>query len=177
MQERGPVPTLSEAPTATAERDPRRRILVVVIAAVLVLAADQITKQLAVDKLSNHDVHIVGPFSFALTYNSGIAFSLGRGLTVPIVVLVVAVVGALLWFVRSVPSLPAALAFGLIIGGACGNLSDRFFRGHHGQVVDFIASTFWPTFNVADACVVCGCALLAVTLVFGHEPGRGEEKA
>jgi signal peptidase II len=58
-----------------------------------------------------------------------------------------------------------------VLGGAVGNLSDRFFRGHGGAVVDFIHSTFWPTFNVADSCVVCGCFLLAGTVIFQRPAG------
>ena len=45
----------------------------------------------------------------------------------------------------------------MIMGGALGNLGDRLFRGNGGSVVDFIHTTFWPTFNVADSAVVCGC--------------------
>jgi signal peptidase II len=133
------------------------------------LAADQITKSMAVEYLRSGPVHLFGPFSLALDYNSGIAFSVGVGLTVPIILAVVATIGLLVWFARSVPSLPAAVAVGLVLGGAIGNLSDRFFRGHGGAVVDFIHSTFWPTFNVADSCVVCGCFLLAATVLFHRQ--------
>ncbi len=58
----------------------------------------------------------------------------------------------------------AAVAVGLILGGAVGNLADRLFRGHHGAVVDFLYSGFWPTFNVADTCIVVGSFLLALRL-------------
>jgi signal peptidase II len=51
------------------------------------------------------------------------------------------------------------------LGGALGNLCDRFFRDDHGAVVDFVALHFWPTFNVADACIVVGCVLLAISLL------------
>ena len=47
---------------------------------------------------------------------------------------------------------------GLVLGGALGNLADRAFRGHHGDVVDFITLTHWPTFNVADACITVGAS-------------------
>jgi signal peptidase II len=65
---------------------------------------------------------------------------------------------------RSVTVARAAL-YGLILGGALGNLADRLFRG--GAVVDFVALHFWPTFNVAEACIVVGCALLVVSLLRG----------
>lgn len=151
--------------TGEARRSSRRgRILVMVGVGLLVLALDQVTKSLAVAHLAGHPIHLVGPFSLALSYNTGIAFSLGTGLTLPIVLIAVVLIVTVVWFGRGVPTLPAAVAIGLIVGGAVGNLSDRLFRGHHGGVVDFIASTFWPTFNVADASVVCGSILLALAM-------------
>ncbi len=141
-----------------------RRISSTLLVALLVVAADQVTKSLAVSRLSSGPVHLIGPFSFELAYNTGVAFSIGTGLTLPIVVIVVVVVALVAWFGRTVPNRAAAIAVGLILGGAVGNLSDRLFRGHHGAVVDFIYSGFWPTFNVADASIVCGCVLLGIAL-------------
>lgn len=141
--------------------------------AALVVTADQITKSLAVAHLTTHGVHVFGPFSLRLAYNTGVAFSVGTGLTGPIIIVAVALVLAIGWMARGVPTMTAATAFGLVLGGAVGNLSDRIFRGHHGAVVDFIYTRFWPTFNVADSCIVVGCLLLAVALArHGHSPGR-----
>ena len=56
-----------------------------------------------------------------------------------------------------------AVAMGLVLGGALGNLTDRVFRSNGGAVVDFIDPQWWPIFNVADAAVVCGAILLAIT--------------
>ncbi len=131
--------------------------------ATVVVAADQITKSLALSDLATHDVHVVGPFSFRLTFNTGVAFSIGTGLSGPIIVVAVVLVLAVLAMARGAPSMPSAVAFGLVLGGAIGNLSDRLFRGHHGAVVDFIYTRFWPTFNVADSCIVIGCFALAVS--------------
>jgi signal peptidase II len=76
----------------------------------------------------------------------------------------------LMAMVRRASSAGQAAALGLILGGALGNLCDRLFRGDHGAVVDFVALHFWPTFNVADASIVVGCALLLVSLVRGPRP-------
>ncbi len=129
----------------------------------MVFVADQVTKDLAIHDLVNGPVHLIGPFSFNLSYNTGVAFSIGTGLTVPIVLVVVSVVGMVIWTTRGLPSVTGSIAVGLILGGACGNLSDRLFRGAGGAVVDFIASSFWPTFNVADASVVIGALLLSIS--------------
>jgi signal peptidase II len=140
------------------------RLLAVLGIAVAVVAADQVTKTLAVERLSSGPVHLLGPLSFQLAYNSGIAFSLGSGLTLPIVLVVGVLVVLLVWFGRGVPSTPGAIGVGLVLGGAIGNLADRLLRGHGGAVVDFVRVGFWPTFNVADAAIVCGCGTLAVVL-------------
>jgi len=147
---------------ATAGKRRRRLVIIAVIAAVVV-TADQVTKSLAVAHLAHHNVHLLGPLSLRLFYNSGVAFSVGSGLTVPIIIVAVVLVLMIIWFARGVPTTTAAVAVGLVLGGALGNLSDRLFRGHHGAVVDFIYSRVWPTFNVADSCVVVGSILLALS--------------
>ena len=58
-----------------------------------------------------------------------------------------------------------AVALGMVLGGAIGNLVDRVFRGDgllDGAVVDFIDFSFFPTFNVADAAINIGVALLLI---------------
>jgi signal peptidase II len=147
----------------------RRRLWLLAVVAVAVVVVDQVTKTLAVEHLSGHEVHLVGPLAFRLAYNSGVAFSIGTSLTGLIIVVVVVLVAAIAWFARRVPTTSAAVGAGLVIGGALGNLADRLFRAHHGAVVDFIYTRYWPTFNVADACIVCGCVLVAWTLL-RHSP-------
>lgn len=174
LQERGAVETLNAAGedrpgvTGAASRVEAgrraRRIRVMLVVAIGVVIADQVTKSLAVSRLSSGPVHLIGPFALVLSYNTGVAFSIGTGLTVPIIVIVAVVVATLAWFGRTVPNTGAAVGVGMILGGAVGNLSDRLFRGHHGAVVDFLRSGFWPTFNLADSAVVCGCIVLAVAL-------------
>ena len=143
----------------------RLAVAVVVVAAVIV--ADQLTKWWAVDRLVSGPVHVVWRLDFALSYNTGSAFSLFQGATAVIVVIAVALVAVLLVMVWRAPTLGRAAILGLILGGALGNLSDRFFRGEHGAVVDFVDFHFFPTFNVADACITVGCILLALSLLVG----------
>lgn len=169
MQERGTVATLSRAPgtrpeAGRAEAQPRRhgRGLVIALAiAALVVAADQITKSL-VEEHIHAKTHILGPLSLTIGYNSGSAFSFftGRAPVLAVVALVLIVVLAVMaWRARSTG---VAVALGLVLGGAIGNLSDRVFRGHHGAVVDFISLPRWPTFNVGDACIVTGVVLFVL---------------
>lgn len=72
-------------------------------------------------------------------------------------VVLIALLGWVAWGSRTIG---LSIAFGLILGGALGNLSDRLFRGHHGEVVDFITLTHWPTFNVADSSITIGVVLV-----------------
>ncbi|MFZ2057496.1 MAG: signal peptidase II [Acidimicrobiales bacterium] len=141
-----------------------RRIRVMLVVALVVIAADQVTKSLAVARLSSGPVHLIGPFALVLSYNTGIAFSIGAGLTLPIVVIVVVVVAMVAWTGRAVPNAAAAVGVGMILGGAVGNLADRIFRGHHGAVIDFLYSGYWPTFNLADSSIVCGSVVLVIVL-------------
>jgi signal peptidase II len=151
------------------DRQRRTRLFVVAACAAVVLAADQITKSIAVHDLSRGPVHVIGPLSFVLGYNTGAAFSIGAGFTLPIIVIAFVLVLILVWFAKGAPSLTAAVGTGMILGGALGNLSDRLFRGHSGAVVDFIHLDFWATFNVADASIVVGTIVLLVAMV--RRPG------
>lgn len=163
MQERRFVATL------TGGR--HRSLLVTAIVTVVVIAADQATTSWALADLHRR-VHLLGPFGLALQYNSGTAFSLLSGAgdwLIPLVVVVLAGVGWLAWHARR-PLL--AVAYGLVLGGALGNLADRVLRGHHGDVVDFVTLSHWPTFNVADACITVGVVLVILAVLFPRRHAR-----
>ena len=74
-------------------------------------------------------------------------------------------------------SLPLAVGLGLLLGGAAGNLTDRVFRHNHGAVIDFIdparigSRDWWPVFNVADAAIVVGVAVLRPRPTVADRPG------
>ena len=68
------------APAGDEKRLRRRRAATVAVVALIALAADQVTKSIAVHNLNNGPVHVIGPFSFNLQYNTGVAFSIGIGL-------------------------------------------------------------------------------------------------
>jgi signal peptidase II len=119
-----------------------------------------------------------GLFALTLVMNPGLAFGfLGAvppGWRWVVALLSLAALCALaLLAIRLLPSggWPAALALGLIFGGAVGNLIDRW---RFGAVVDFIdvywRSYHWPAFNVADSAISIGVGLLALRLVTGNEP-------
>jgi signal peptidase II len=139
-----------------------RRLTIAGFVAVAVIIVDQLTKSWAVRRLSHGDIHVVWKLDFQLTYNSGASFGLGRGWAPVIGGIAVTAVVLLFSTVRRVRSDTLTVALGLVIGGALGNLTDRIVRSHHGAVVDFIALHFWPTFNVADSCIVVGAVIAAL---------------
>jgi signal peptidase II len=134
---------------------------------VVVVVADRVTTSLAVDHL--HETrHVWGPFGVSLTFNSGFAFSLFSGRAVLVTVLLCAGVVVLAFAVGRVRTVPLAVGAGLVLGGAIGNLSERIVGTHGGQVPDFITLDYWPTFNLADACVTIGIVVVVVSLLLGH---------
>jgi signal peptidase II len=138
--------------------------------AAVALAADQLTKWWALHHWVEHPVHVVWTLHLAVTRNTGAAFSLafGRGALVGLLALLV--VGVVVWQGSGVADRLGAVAVGLVLGGALGNLADRLFRSGGGflggAVVDFVDLRWWPVFNVADACVVVGAILLVITTLW-----------
>lgn len=144
------------------------RWAVVVGMAALVIALDQLTKWWALERLGDGSViDVVWTLRFRLAFNTGMAFSTGTGGGRVIALVVLAIVVVLVVVARRMTSPLQLVLVGVVIGGALGNLIDRVFRAHSGllsgAVVDFIDVQWWPIFNVADACVVVGGILLALT--------------
>jgi signal peptidase II len=130
--------------------------------AVTVLVADQVTKTLAVRSLSDGPVHLFWTLRLNLSFNSGAAFSIGRGMAPVFMAVGVVLLLVLLRAGRTVTTVVGAVAIGLLLGGAAGNLVDRIVRHNHGAVIDFIDFGWWPVFNVADTAIVIGAFLLAL---------------
>jgi signal peptidase II len=136
---------------------------VVVAAAGVVLVLDALTKQWAMSALADGPIDLFGSVRLNLIRNKAGAFGLG-GAFVPFLA-VAALLLVLYMVTRSDASekLPMAVALGLVLGGAFGNVADRVFRSPgflQGAVVDFVDVGFWPVFNLADSAITCGCVLL-----------------
>lgn len=154
----------------------RRSLLpVTLVVAAVVLLVDQLTKHWAVSSL-DPDVpqHVIWTLQWNLSFNTGMAFSKGQGLGPIIGLVAIIVVVIIVLSVRGNPSRTVAVAAGLVMGGAVGNLADRIFRGDgwlDGAVIDFIDFQWFPIFNVADICVNVGGAIFIIWSLFG---ARGE---
>ncbi len=137
-----------------------------------VVAVDQVTKSLVLSRLGGEPVHLFWTLRLNLSFNRGVAFSQGQGLGPVITVAALVLVVVLVVMSRTTRGKLPAVALGLLIGGACGNLGDRLFRDHGGAVIDFIDLQWWPIFNVADMAITVGAALLLLTGL--REPAEGK---
>jgi len=166
----GPV---TEAGAQDGGAEPRRLRLLLSVAGV-VLALDVVTKVLAVKLLTpGQPVSIIGDtVTWTLVRNSGAAFSMATGYTWVLTLVALGVVIGIVWMGRRLVSPWWAIGLGMILGGAMGNLVDRFFRSPgplRGHVVDFLSIGWWPVFNVADPAVVGGAILLVGLSLFGFD--------
>jgi signal peptidase II len=160
----------------TGQQNPRRQVGLVAALALTVLALDLVTKVIATAALEGREpVSILGGAVYLqLLRNPGAAFSIATGMTWVLALVAIAVVIALIWFSRRLTSRAWAAGFGLVLGGALGNLVDRIFRAPgvlQGHVVDFISilapdGRVWPVFNVADSAICVGVARLAYSVLF-----------
>jgi signal peptidase II len=132
----------------------------------LVIVVDQLSKW-AILTLLGDPIAVTPFFNLVVVWNRGVSFGMfdSTGAYAPWLLsgLALAVVVALVFWLRRVDHALAAAALGLIIGGALGNVIDRV---RFGAVVDFLdfhaLGHHWPAFNVADSAIVVGAALLLV---------------
>jgi signal peptidase II len=172
----GPASDVGSASAASgdqARRPLRTRMLIVI--AFFILAFDLVTKIAVVHFIApGRPVEIIGDVvTLRLVRNPGAAFSMATGMTWLLTIVAICVVIAVIRIGRTLRSPWWAIGLGLVLGGALGNLIDRFFRSPgplQGHVVDFVSVGWWPVFNVADSSIVCGAILLVAVSLLGFEP-------
>ena len=167
-------------PTRPTSGRPRARRLLAAVA-LAAYAVDLVTKQLAVTRLDDGDVAVLGDwFVLHLTFNPGAAFSLGTDFTVALTFLAAAAVCVVLVLARKVGSTTWGVALGLLLGGVAGNLTDRLFREPgplRGHVVDMLMVPHWPVFNVADVCINAAAGLIVLQAFRGVAINGTRERA
>ncbi|MEU0006308.1 signal peptidase II [Streptomyces sp. NPDC006314] len=152
-----------------------RRIAVLFAVAAFAYALDLISKMLVVAKLEHHaPVRVVGDWlELHAIRNPGAAFGFGAAFTIIFTLIAAAVILVIIRLARKLYSFPWAIALGLLLGGALGNLTDRIFRApgiFKGEVVDFIAPKGFAVFNLADSAIVCGGILIVLLSFRGLDP-------
>ncbi|MEU4060891.1 signal peptidase II [Streptomyces wedmorensis] len=163
--------------TAAPEERPRgrRRIVALFVVALLAYLLDLGSKMLVVAKLEGHEpIDLIGDLlRLDAIRNPGAAFGMGEAFTIIFTCIAAAVIVVIIRLARKLYSLPWAIALGLLLGGALGNLTDRIFRSpgvFEGAVVDFIAPAHFAVFNLADSAIVCGGILIVLLSFRGLDP-------
>ena len=139
---------------------------------VAVLLVDQVTKRLVQSNITEGDRNNVFlGVDIVHVRNHGVAFgAFAGGGTIVAVIIGVALVALVVWFVRHTGTPLAWLPTGLLLGGAVGNIFDRI---RDGAVTDFVKFPAWPAFNVADIAITFGVlSLLYVLESSGSEGDR-----
>jgi signal peptidase II len=167
-----------------------RRVALLFAVAVFVVVADVAAKAIVVSRMPGHaPIRLLGGLlTITLTRNGGAAFSIGTSMTIVFTAIALGVIVYILRAARNLRSIGWAIALGLLLGGATGNLLDRIFRApglFQGHVVDWIELPHWPVFNLADSAIVCAGVLVVLLALRGirldgtkalHEPNIPEPK-
>lgn len=164
-----------------------RRVVVFLAVAVLAVVLDVVSKVLVVAHLEQRRDPLRtlgGAIYLDVARNSGAAFSLGTGFTLILTAVAVAVAVVIVRTASRMRSIGWAVALGLVLGGAVGNLIDRLFRSPgvgRGHVVDWISvfgpnGVHWPIFNIADSAIVCGAVLAAILALRGIDIGGSADR-
>lgn len=176
MRGRTKVPTLAKPIDPTIEQVPRigwRAYLPTLAVVPVVAALDQLSKVFIADLLDERPgqaLWVLEPLlRLRLVHNDGIVFGIFSGalsswVTILFVLAALAAVVAIFLRYLRQPTLLARIVLGCIIGGAAGNLIDRFRLGH---VIDFVDLGWWPVFNLADSAINVSMVVLVVLVMFG----------
>ena len=147
-------------------------MLAVYLIGLLVLFFDQLTKFWVQNSMLPRDSIPLIPGVFHLTYvqNTGAAFGFLREKTLFFIAVAVLVLGFIIFLIPRLPrgNLFLRVVFGLLLGGALGNLIDRI---RFGYVVDFLDFRIWPVFNIADMAIVVGVCFLVWEIWFRTPEG------
>ena len=150
-------------------RDGARNFALAALVMLVIVVADQASKAWILSRLvpngDSIEIKIIPGFlRFIFVENTGAAFGIFQGKSPILTSLALLVIAFLIvYFRRAIAqSLWLSIALGLQLGGALGNVVDRF---RHGFVVDFINVPHWPTFNVADSAITVGVIMLGLYLI------------
>lgn len=153
----------------------RRRIPVLAGVAAFAYVLDLVSKLIVVAELEHQGtIQVIGSYlQLEVIRNPGAAFGFGEALTVVLTAIAIIVIAVIVRLARKLYSTWWAIALGLLLGGAFGNLTDRLFRSpgvFRGEVVDFIAPAHFAVFNLADSAIVCGGVLIVLLSFRGLDP-------
>lgn len=142
----------------------------IMIVFMMILAADQISKFWVSQNLQLFESQSIvdNVLYLTLIHNTGAAFGIFKGHATLFAILTIIFMAIIILSFRKYfrSSVLYKIIFGLFLGGACGNLIDRLYRGY---VIDFIDVQVWPVFNVADAAITVSVVLYFLLILFKKE--------
>lgn len=157
-----------------------RRLMWPLLEAAIIAAMDQAVK-LAVLSIRPQVSVIPGFFALSFGTNTGVAFGLFQGFPLGVTVLGGAILVAVLIYLIRVAHVATPLertALSLLLGGASGNLIDRFRLGYVVDYLDlFVGQYHWPAFNLADSSISIGVGCLAFLSILGRAAAPGSTPA
>lgn len=157
----------------------------------IVFVLDQVTKYVVLEVLKFSPVgclqggygcrfiELTPFFDLHMVWNRGVSFGLLRAdqdlARWALVALSFVISGVFVWWLKGAERRVTAVALGLVVGGALGNVVDRIRFGAVADFLDFNGLWFPWVFNVADAAITVGAIVLAVDMIFltESEPGKG----
>ena len=162
-------------------RQAKQRNVVLFLTAVLIVAADQLSKIWVRSYPEGQSFFEIGFFRLTPVHNTGAAFGLFPGQSSALTIVAFVGIAIFLFYAlfayRRFPyldNMPNRVALGLILGGTVGNLIDRLNPSLEG-VTDFISIGIWPTFNIADSSVTIGAILFAYSLLRAVQTEKSQD--
>lgn len=153
-----------------------KKIIFLAIMIVAIIIIDQIAKLAIVSNLYNSSITILeGVLNFTYVENTGGAYGIGNDSTLMFIIVNAVVITLITKFILSKKneiSTYILISLGLILAGGIGNLIDRLFRGFVIDYIDFSPLIKYPVFNIADICVVLGCAIVIISLIYNTIKSR-----
>ncbi len=144
----------------------------------VIVALDQITKQIALDALTRGPIDLIpGVLTLRLTFNSGGAFGVLQGFPTFFLVVTLIVLASIFLWVGRLEDESMLIPLGLVLGGGAGNVVDRVWRDFDGKVVDFVDLHVWPVFNLADSAITLGVLSILVLSIRLQRGAQGEPAA
>lgn len=153
---------MSECQSVRVSKNVKKSILFVIVAASLIVVADQCSKYVVSKNIAiNHSVPVIkNIFYITFVKNQGIAFGIfQKGNPFFTLLAAVFIIVLLIFSKRFIEYLYSRIGLTLTLAGAVSNLIDRIFRGH---IIDFLDFRIWPVFNLSDVALCVGVIFLCI---------------
>ena len=146
-----------------------KKYLWIIAAVVIIVIIDQTIKFGFVQYWGNTDITVINN-ALNITYveNQGMAFGIGLGSRITIILMNVTVITLIIYFIISRKEqldMTILTSLSLILAGGIANLIDRIFRGYVIDYINVLPQTSFPVFNISDICIDAGAILLGITIV------------